>query len=171
MDYAQKEQVVAEMHAAANESEGMFLAHNLGLEAAPIGKIRRDVRTVNAVARVAKNRLVARALEGTKFDALKDQLQGPTMYFYGSDPVGLAKVLVAFAKDNNRLELLSGVVGKDVLDAKGIEALSKLPSLDELRGKLVGLLQAPAQKLAAVAQAPAGQLARVVNAYATKDAA
>lgn len=171
MDYAQKEQVVAEMHAAANESEGMFLAHNLGLEAAPIGKIRRQVLGVEACARVAKNRLVARALEGTKFESLKDELQGPVMYFYGKDPVGLAKVLVAFAKENDRLKLLKGIVGKDTLDTKGIEALSKLPGLNELRGTLVGILQAPAQKLAAVAQAPAGQLARVVNAYATKDAA
>ncbi len=170
MDYAQKERTVADLNTALKASEGAFLAHNLGLEAAPIGKLRREVRGAGGRFRVAKNRLVARALEGTTFESLTSQLQGPTALVYGSDPVALAKVLVGFAKENDRLKVLGGALGSQKMDAKGVEALSRLPGLNELRAKIIGLLQAPATKVAGVLQAPAGQLARVVHAHATKNA-
>ncbi len=168
MDRAQKELSVTDTNQRLNEAEGVLLVANTGLTAAPIADLRRKARKADALFKVAKNRLVIRALEGTQFEGLKDKLKGPTALVICKDTVAAAKTIVAFAKDNDKLKLLGGAMGKDVFDAKGIEALSKLPGLNELRGKIIGLLQAPATKIAGVLQAPAGQLARVVKAHADK---
>ena len=120
---------------------------------------------------VAKNRLVKIALEGTDVASIAALMQGPTLIAYSDDPVAAAKVAVAFAKDNDKLVILGGAMGKTALNVDGVKSLATMPSLDELRAKLVGLLQAPATKLAQLTTAPAAKLARVFGAYADKDAA
>ena len=120
---------------------------------------------------MTKNRLTRLAVKGTDAEAIGDLFAGPTAMGFSEDPVAAPKVLSKFAKENEKLIILGGVMGDTVLDVDGVKALASLPSLDELRGKIVGLLQAPAQKVASVLQAPAGQLARVLAAYSEKDAA
>src|SRR5690606_16545441 len=131
----------------------------------------RGMRNAGATFRVTKNRLTKLALQETPYVHLADLLKGPTGLAFSSDPVAAAKAAVGFAKQNQKLVVLGGAIGGTLLDAKGVEALATLPSLDELRGRLVGLLKAPASKLAGVLQAPGGQLARVLQAYASKEAA
>lgn len=139
-----------------------------GLTVAEVSDLRRRIRDAGASFKVTKNRLTKIALEGTRFQALQDLMTGPTAMAFSADPVAAAKVCVAFAKDNGKLTIVGGALGEQVLDVEGVQALAKLPSLDELRGKIVGLLQAPATKVAGVMQAPAGQLARVFGAYASQ---
>jgi large subunit ribosomal protein L10 len=124
-----------------------------------------------ATVKVAKNRLAKLALDGTDATGIKDLFVGPTMLAYADDPMAAPKVAAAFAKGNEKFVVLGGALGKTVLDANAVKALAELPSLDELRGKIVGLLQAPATRIAGVLAAPGGQIARVINAYATKDQA
>jgi large subunit ribosomal protein L10 len=138
---------------------------------AEMGELRARMRKEGASFRVAKNRLAKRALEGTPVAGIAGLFKGPTGIAFSKDPVAAAKVAVAYAKDNSKLVVLGGAMGANVLDVAGVKALASLPSLDELRGKIVGLLQAPATKIATVLQAPAAQLARVLSAYAKKEAA
>jgi large subunit ribosomal protein L10 len=134
-----------------------------------VNDLRARMAQAGATVKVAKNRLAKLALDGTDAAGIKDLFQGPTMVAYAADPVAAPKVASEFAKSNEKFVVLGGALGKTVMDAKAVKALAELPSLDQLRGKLIGLLQAPATKIAGVLQAPAGQLARVVNAYATKN--
>ena len=129
------------------------------------------MRAQGASFRVAKNRLAVRALKGTPIEGIAHLFKGPTGIAVSADPVAASKVVAAYAKDNDKLVILGGSVGVTALDANGVKQLATLPSLDELRGKIVGLLVAPATKIAGVVQAPAGQLARVIGAYSSKDAA
>lgn len=149
----------------------VLVAHNTGLTVAQMTDLRNKVRASGAGFKVAKNRLAKIAVKGTAYESIIDRFKGPTTITYASDPVSAAKALAEFAKVNEKFVLLGGAFGATVLDQKGIEALSKLPSLDELRAKIIGLINAPATKVAGVLQAPAGQLARVFGAYSTKDAA
>lgn len=158
MDRAQKELTVSELNQKLQASNGVVLAHNLGLNAASISDLRKKVRGANGRFKVAKNRLISRAIKGTSFEKLDDKLVGPTAIVYGEDIFALTKAICTFAKGNDKLKVIGGAMGSEIMDAKGIEALSKMPSMNELRATLIGLLQAPASKLA-----------RVVNAYATKD--
>ena len=128
------------------------------------------LRTAGASFKVAKNRLAVRALEGTQAKGIADLFKGPTGIAYSKDPVAASKVLIAYAKENDKLKILGGFAVGTVLDPAGVKALAELPSLDQLRSKIIGLLQAPATKIAGVLQAPAGQLARVLSAYANKAA-
>jgi large subunit ribosomal protein L10 len=137
---------------------------------AQMGDLRLRLRKAGASFRVAKNRLAVRALEGTQAKGIADLFKGPTGIAYSKDPIAAPKVLVAYAKDNDKLKILGGVAVGTVLNPDGVRALAELPSLDQLRGKIIGLLQAPATKVAGVLQAPAGQLARVLSAYANKAA-
>jgi large subunit ribosomal protein L10 len=123
------------------------------------------MRDAGAKFRVTKNRLAKIAIKGSKFEQLADQFSGPTAIAVSEDPVAAAKVVSEFAKTNDKLVILGGALGEKMLDAAGVAALAKLPSLDDLRSKLIGVLQAPAGKLASVVQAPAAQLARVLSAY------
>jgi large subunit ribosomal protein L10 len=124
-----------------------------------------------ATVKVAKNRLAKKALEGTDVDHLAPLFKGPTILAYSPDAVTAPKVAVDFAKANEQFVILGGAMGKTSLDVNGVKALAALPSLDELRAKLIGLLQAPATKIAQIAAAPASQVARVISAYSRKDAA
>ena len=171
MDRAEKSELVSTMNEVFKETEVVVVAHYAGLTVAELTALRARMREAGASVKVAKNRLVKLALKGTDAETIADLFTGPTLVAYSSDPVAAPKVAVDFAKTNDKLVILGGAMGKTNLDPNGVKALAALPSLDELRGKLVGLIQAPATKIAPVVAAPAGQLARVFGAYAKKDEA
>jgi large subunit ribosomal protein L10 len=171
MDRTQKAEVVESLHGLFGDAGSVVVAHYSGMTVAQMGDLRSRMRAVGASFKVAKNRLVVRALQGTAAEGISHLFTGPTGIAISKDPVAASKVVVAYAKENDKLVILGGVVGGTALDAAGVKALAELPSLDELRGKLAGLLKAPATKLAGLLAAPAGQLARVIGAYSSKDAA
>lgn len=171
MDRVEKEKLVAELNATFNEVSLVVVTHQKGLTVAEVSALRQQIRDAGARFKVTKNRLTRLALEGTKFKTLEPLLSGPTAMAFSEDPVAAAKVCAEFAGKNDKLVIVGGALGEQSLDANGIKALAKLPSLDELRGTLIGLIQAPATKLAGVTQAPAGQLARVFSAYGSQDEA
>lgn len=168
---SEKEEKVAAMREALETSKIVVVAHQTGLTVAESTDLRRQMRAAGAGFRVTKNRLARLALEGTAFEGLSDMFEGPTAIGYSDDPVAAAKILSAYAKKNEKVQIVGGALDGKVLDKAAVETLATLPSLDELRAKLVGMIQTPATRIAGVLQAPAGQLARVMNAYATKDAA
>lgn len=171
MDRSQKADSVAELNRTFSEVGVVVITRNLGLTVKQSTDLRNKMRDAGATYKVAKNRLAKIALQGTDYAGLGDLLTGPTALATSPDPVAAAKVIVEFAKGNDKLEILGGGMGTTVLDAEGVKALATMPSLDELRAKIIGLVQAPAQKLASVTQAPASQLARVFKAYSEKEAA
>ena len=172
MDRAQKEALVAELGEVFDNTNTVVVAHYSGLTAAEMTDLRVKVAEAGAEFRVTKNRLTKLALDGTEISFLQDLFSGPTAIAYSDDVIAASKVVSDFAKQNDKLIILGGAMGTTQLDADGVKALANMPSLDELRGKIVGLLQAPAGKLARTVQAPAGQLARVFGAYgSSSDAA
>ena len=171
MDRTQKAETVESLNGLFSDAGAVVVAHYSGMTVAQMGDLRGRLRKAGASFRVAKNRLAVRAVEGTQAKGIADLFKGPTGIAYSKDPVAAAKVLVAYAKENSKLQILGGVAVGSVLDANGVKALAELPSLDQLRGKILGLLQAPATRIAGVLQAPAGGLARVISAYAKKEAA
>ena len=171
MDRAAKSELVTTLNGVFSETAVVVVAHYKGLTVADMQKLRAQMKQAGATVKVAKNRLASIALEGTDVASIKPLLKGPTLIAYSSDPVAAPKVAVDFAKANDKLVILGGAMGKTSLDPNGVRSLATLPSLDELRGKLVGLIQAPATKLAQLANAPAAKLARVFGAYAAKDEA
>lgn len=168
MDRAKKAEVIADLQETLGGVESLVVTKNLGLTAAQVSELRVRMRKEGVDYKVSKNRLVLRALKGTRFEGIGPMLKGPVGIASSKDAVAAAKIAANFAKDNEKLVILGGALGDKVLDTAAVVALSKLPSLDELRGKLVGLLQAPAQRLATLSQAPAAQVARVIGAYAQK---
>ena len=171
MDRAQKKEAVATLKQTFSEANVVVVTRNLGLSVAQSTQLRNKMRDAGAAYKVAKNTLALIAVDGTRYAPLSDMLTGPTALATSSDPVAAAKAAVDFAKTNDRLEIVGGAMGDTLLDVNGVKALAELPSLDELRAKIVGLVQAPATKIAQLVSAPAGKLARVVGAYAAKDAA
>ncbi|GAC1558129.1 MAG: 50S ribosomal protein L10 [Beijerinckiaceae bacterium] len=159
------------MNEVFKKTSVVVVAHYSGLSVAQMQNLRRQMRQAGASVQVAKNRLAKIALEGTSVASIGPLMKGPTLIAYSDDPVAAPKVAVAFAKDNDKLVILGGAMGTTVLNTEGVKSLATMPSLDELRAKLVGLIQAPATKLAQLANAPAAKLARVFGAYANKDAA
>jgi large subunit ribosomal protein L10 len=147
----------------------VVVTQNLGLTVAEATDLRRRMRASGVTFRVAKNRLAHLAVQGTQFEGLTPMLKGPTALAWSTDPVAAAKTAVEFAKTNEKLVLIGGALGTQTLNAEGVKALAELPSLETLRGRLLGMLQTPATRLAGVLQAPAGQLARVFGAYAKRD--
>ncbi|HUY68883.1 MAG TPA: 50S ribosomal protein L10 [Alphaproteobacteria bacterium] len=145
-------------------TELVVVVNQLGLDAGETLDLRRKLRTAGVGYKVGKNRLIRHAIRGTRIEALEKFLKGPTALAYSKDPVAAAKATAEFAKKNNKIKLIASVMGDKFLDEAQTKALAALPSLDELRGKIVGLLVAPATKIAGVLQAPAGQLARVIAA-------
>lgn len=171
MDRSEKEALVSSLNATFHEAGLVVITRNHGLTVAQANDLRVKMRAAGAGYKVTKNRLVKLALKGTSFEGLSDQFTGPSAIASSVDPVAAAKAAVEFAEKNEKLEIVGGGLGGQVLDANGVKALAKLPSLDELRSKFLGLLQAPATKVVGVVQAPGSQIARVLNAYAQKDAA
>ena len=166
MDRSQKADLVADLKSVFAETGVVVVTRNNGLSVSQSTELRNQMRDAGAQFKVAKNRLAKIALEGSDYQPISDLLQGPTALATSSDPVAAAKIAVNFAKDNEDFEILGGAMGTTVLDVNGIKALAELPSLDELRGTLVGLLQAPATKIARIAKEPGGMLARVLSAKA-----
>ena len=171
MNRSEKTDAVAVLNATFNEAAVVVVTRNLGLTVAQSTDLRSKMRDAGAAYKVAKNSLTKIALNDTQYVTLSDLFTGPTALATSGDPVAAAKVAVEFAKTNDKLEIVGGAMGSTVLDADGVRALASLPSLDEMRAKLIGLIQAPATKVVQVIAAPAGQLARVFGAYAAKEAA
>ncbi len=171
MDRAQKADAVAQLKSTFEETAVVVVTRNLGLTVAQSTALRTKMAEAGATYKVSKNRLVKIAAEGTPYASLSSMLTGPCALASSPDPVAAAKVVAEFAKTNDRLEIVGGAMGDTLLDVDGVKALATLPSLDELRAKIVGLVQAPATKVVQIVQAPAGQLARVMGAYASKEAA
>ncbi|GAB5459200.1 MAG: 50S ribosomal protein L10 [Henriciella sp.] len=171
MDKAGKAESLKVLSGIFQDSGSVVIARYTGLTVAEMTKLRGMLREQGAEAKVVKNRLAKIALDGKGGDDAAAMFVDQTVIAYSPDPVAAAKGAADFAKENENLVIIGGVMDDKVLDRSGIEALAKLPSLDQLRGKLVGLIQAPATKVAGVVQAPAGQLARLFSAYANKDAA
>jgi large subunit ribosomal protein L10 len=171
LERAQKRDVVTALHDVLAKTGVIVVAHYAGLTVGAMTKLRSEMRGAGGQVKVAKNRLVKLALEGTDAKGIADLLTGPTCLAFSADPVAAPKIAVKFAKANEKFVILGGAMGTTVLDAKGVSSLADLPSLDELRGKLIGLLQAPASKIARTLNEPGAQLARVFGAYGNKDAA
>ena len=171
MDRSQKAEAVASLNATFAEAGVVVVTRNLGLSVAQSTQLRAKMREAGASYKVAKNRLAKLALKDTAYQGLEEYLTGPTAIATSADPVAAAKAAVDFAKTNDRLEIVGGSMGGQLLDQKGVQALASLPSLDQLRATLVGLVNAPATKLAQLSNAPAAKLARVFGAYAATDAA
>jgi large subunit ribosomal protein L10 len=165
----EKAALVETLKGVLSEASVVVVTHYSGLNVAEMSDLRRRIGEAGGSFRVTKNRIAKLALAGTPYDSIAALFEGPTAIATSSDPIAAPKVAVAFAKDNDKLVILGGAMGETVLDQAGVKALAELPSLDELRGKIVGLLQAPATKVAQVLSAPGGQLARVINAYASKE--
>ena len=168
MDRAEKSEMVSYLSDVFSNTGVVVVAHYSGLTVAEMTALRGRMKDAGASLKVAKNRLVKIALKGTDAEHISDLFQGPTVIAYSADPVAAPKVATDFAKTNDKLVILGGAFGKTNLDAKGVEALAKMPSLDELRARIVGMINTPATRIAGVLQAPAGQLARVIGAYAEK---
>lgn len=171
MDRAQKAEAVEELKGVFANAGVVVVGHYTGLSVAEMTVLRSRLRQAGAGLKVVKNRLVKRAIDGTQNEGGAHLFAGPTAIAYSEDPISATKVAVAFAKEKEKFVVLGALFNGQVLDKNAVNALATLPSLDELRGKIVGLIQAPATKIAGVLAAPGGQLARVINAYATKDAA
>ncbi|AXB75382.1 50S ribosomal protein L10 [Novosphingobium sp. P6W] len=171
MDRSQKADSVATLNAVFNEVGVVVVTRNLGMSVAQSTALRGKIRDAGATYKVAKNRLAKLAIVDTDFAGISDFLTGPTAISTSVDPVAAAKAVVEFAKTTDKIEIVGGSMGTQVLNADGIKALASMPSLDELRAKLIGLIQAPATKIAQLSTAPAAKLARVFAAYAEKDAA
>ncbi|MEQ8194981.1 MAG: 50S ribosomal protein L10 [Rhodospirillales bacterium] len=171
MNRSQKEELVASLNRLFNETTIVVVTHYSGLTVAEMGDLRGQMRDAGAGFKVTKNRITRLALEGTKFKGLSDMFIGPTAIAFSEDPVAAAKIAVNFAKTNEKLVVLGGALGEERLDSDGIKALATLPSLDELRAKIVGMINTPATRIAGILQAPAGQVARVIGAYGQSEAA
>ena len=171
MDRSQKSEAVAQLSEVFNEVSVVVVTRNLGLTVDQSTDLRNKMRDAGATYKVAKNRLAKLALKDTDYVGIDEYLVGPTALAWSQDPVAAAKVAVDFAKTNDKLEIVGGSMGTQVLDEAGIRSLASMPSLDELRGTIVGLVNAPATKIARVVNEPAAKLARVFGAYGAKDAA
>ena len=171
MDRSQKADAVAQLNNVFNEAGVVVVTRNLGLTVAESTDLRAKMREAGATYQVAKNRLAKIALKDTDYAGIEEYLTGPTALAYSEDPVAAAKAVVEFAKSNDRIEVVGGSMGSQVLDEAGVRSLASMPSLDELRGTLIGLVNAPATKIAQVVNAPANKLARVFGAYGAKEAA
>lgn len=168
MSRAQKEDEIKELNERFSNDELVVVTHYSGLTVKEMSDLRAKLREEGATFKVTKNSLAKLAIKGTQFEQIDEMFSGPTGVATSQDPVAAAKVAHNFAKDNDKLIILGGALGEMILDAAGVEAIAKLPSLDEIRSKLVGLLQAPAQKIAGVMQAPARELVGVTKAYGEK---
>jgi large subunit ribosomal protein L10 len=169
VDRAQKQQLTAALHDDLSDSVCVVVTHQSGLSVAEATQLRRQMRSAGARYRVTKNRLAKRALDGTPFAELAPLFTGPTAIAFSRDPVAAARAAVQYANRNAKLTIIGGGLSGQLLDEAGVKALATLPSLDELRGKLIGLLNAPATKLAVLLQTPGGQLARVLAAHSEKE--
>jgi large subunit ribosomal protein L10 len=168
VDRAAKQALVTSLHDVLKDTGVVVVAHNTGMVAAQSADFRKRVKEAGGSVKVAKNKLVKLALKDTQAEGISDLFTGPTVLAFSKDPIAAAKIAVNYAKENDKLVILGGAMGASVLDANGVKALASLPSLDELRATLIGLLNAPATKIARTVKEPGAQLARVVQAKASQ---
>lgn len=171
MERAEKREFVTELNEVFKASGSVVVARYAGLTVAQMNDLRSKMRVAGGTVKVAKNRLAKIALQGTESEGIKGLFEGQTLIAYSDDPMTAPKVAMDFAKTNDKLVVLGGAMGATSLDADAVKSLATLPSLDELRAKLLGMIQTPATRIAGVVAAPASQLARVFAAYAKKDEA
>jgi large subunit ribosomal protein L10 len=171
VDRAEKRELVTGLNEAFSNAGSVVVAHYAGITVAQMNDLRSKMRAAGGTVKVAKNRLAKIALQGTDSERMQVLFKGQTLIAYSDDPVAAPKVASDFAKANDKLVILGGAMGPTALDADGVKALATLPSLDELRAKIVGMISTPATRIAQIVNAPAGQLARVFGAYARKDEA
>ncbi|MBX3581213.1 MAG: 50S ribosomal protein L10 [Rhizobiaceae bacterium] len=171
MDRAEKRELVTDLNDAFKGAGSVVVAHYAGITVAQMNDLRTKMRSAGGTVKVAKNRLAKIALQGTGSESIIDLFKGQTLIAYSEDPVTAPKVASEFAKGNEKLIILGGAMGTTALNADGVKALATLPSLDELRAKLVGMIATPATRIAQVVNAPAASVARVIGAYARKDEA
>ena len=169
MDRAEKRELVSDLNTAFKGAGSVVVAHYAGITVAQMNDLRTKMRTAGGTVKVAKNRLAKIALQGTEAEGITDLFKGQTLIAYSTDPITAPKVVMDFAKTNDKIIVLGGSMGTTTLNAEAVKSLATLPSLDELRAKLLGMIQTPATRIASVVQAPAAQLARVFAAYAKKD--
>ncbi len=171
MDRAEKREFVTDLNDVFKASGSVVVAHYSGLTVAQLNDLRSRMRNAGGTVKVAKNRLAKIALQGTESEKMAALFKGQTLIAYSEDPVTAPKVASDFAKGNEKLVILGGAMGATSLDANGVKALATLPSLDELRARIVGMINTPATRIAQVVNAPAGAVARVIGAYARKSEA
>lgn len=171
MDRAEKRETVTGLNDAFKGAGSVVVAHYAGITVAQMNDLRGKMRSAGGTVKVAKNRLARIALQGTGSEGIIDLFKGQTLIAYSKDPVAAPKIASEFAKGNDKLVILGGAMGATTLNADGVKALATLPSLDELRAKIIGMVKTPATRIAQVVNAPASKLARVVGAYARKDEA
>jgi large subunit ribosomal protein L10 len=171
VDRSQKEATIAALNLELQSAALVVVTKQSGMTVAEVTDLRRKMRAAGASFKVTKNRLAVIALKGTQFEKTEGLFVGPTAIAWSKDPVAAAKVAIDYAKANDKFKIVGGGLGAVVLDPQGVDALSKLPSLDELRAGLLGMIQTPATRIAGILQAPGGQVARVLAAYAKKDEA
>jgi large subunit ribosomal protein L10 len=169
VERAEKREFVTELNEVFKASGSVVVAHYAGVTVAQMNDFRSKMRAAGGTVKVAKNRLAKIALQGTEAEGISDLFTGQTLIAYSNDPITAPKVVVDFAKTNDTIVVLGGAMGPPTLNAEAVKSLATLPSLDELRAKLLGMIQTPAQRIASVVAAPASQLARVFAAYAKKD--
>jgi large subunit ribosomal protein L10 len=171
VEKAEKRELVTELNGVFSNAGSVVVAHYAGLTVAQLSDLRKKMRAAGGSVKVAKNRLIKIALQGTKSEGMSDLFVGQTIIAYSEDPIAAPKVAVDFAKINDKLVIIGGAMGTTTLNDAGIKALATMPSLNELRAKLVGMISTPATRIASVLSAPGAQIARVLNAYSQKDAA
>jgi large subunit ribosomal protein L10 len=171
VEKAEKRELVTELNGVFSNAGSVVVAHYAGLTVAQLSDLRKKMRAAGGSVKVAKNRLIKIALQGTKSEGMSDLFVGQTIIVYSEDPIAAPKVAVDFAKINDKLVIIGGAMGATTLNDSGIKALATMPSLNELRAKLVGMISTPATRIASVLSAPGAQIARVLNAYSQKDAA
>jgi large subunit ribosomal protein L10 len=170
VDRAEKRELVSSLNKEWKDTGVIVVAHYTGMTVAQMTEFRRRVKEAGGAVKVAKNRLAKLALKDTSAQGIADLLKGQTCVAYSEDPITAAKIAVKYSKENDKLIILGGAMGQTVMDANAVKALADLPSLDELRARLIGLVQAPATKIARVLKEPAGLLARVLHAKSAKAA-
>ena len=168
MDRAAKQALVTTLHSVFKNTGVLVVAHNTGMVAAQSAEFRKRVKEAGGSVKVAKNTLAKLAFKDTDADKLTVLMKGPTILAFSKDPIAAAKAAVTYAKGNDKLVILGGAMGKTILDANGVKALAELPSLDELRAKIIGLLNTPATKIARTVKEPGAKLARVIQAKASQ---
>jgi large subunit ribosomal protein L10 len=171
VDRAEKREFVTGLNDVFKKTGSVVVARYAGLTVAQMNDLRSKMRAAGGTVKVAKNRLAIIALQGTESEKIQPLFKGQTLIAYSDDPIAAPKVASDFAKGNDKLVILGGAMGAAALDADGVKSLATLPSLDELRAKLVGMISAPATRIAQIVTAPASSLARVIGAYARKDEA
>lgn len=171
MDRAEKAAVVSSLKQALASSGAIVVAHYAGLSVADFEKLRKQMKAAGGQVKVAKNRLTKLALKDTDIADISGILTGPTVIAYSADPVTAPKIAVKFAETNQKFQVLGGAMGSSELNVDRVKALAELPSLDQLRAKLAGLLVQPAAKIARLSKEPGAQIARVISAYSDKGAA